>query len=89
MLPIIDPKVYKEMGKCFYLLIPVCNNDAEFEALMSDAEKVSEATKKMLDGSIDIEDLLETVEPSILSMDDYIEEIEKNLEEALIKVYKY
>ncbi|WP_375470256.1 hypothetical protein [uncultured Nostoc sp.] len=89
MSPIIDPKVYKEIGECFYLLIPICNDDAEFEALMSDAEQVCQATKKMLDGSINIEDFLEVVEPFVPSIDDYIEEVEENLEEALIKIYKY
>ena len=89
MNEIIDPKVYREFGRSFYLLIPVCDDEQEFQALMEDAEKVSQATKKMLQGSINIEDLLETIEPFIPSMDDYLEEVEQNLEEALIKIYKY
>ncbi len=84
---IIDPQVYRELGSCFYLLVPTCENDAEFAALMADADKVANATKQMLDGSIDIEDFLESVEPFIPSIDNYIEEIEENIEKSLIKIY--
>lgn len=88
MKEIIDPKVCREFSSCFHLLIPVCDSDEEFQALMKDADKVMKATQKMLKGSINIEELLETIEVFIPSMDDYIKEIEENMEEALIKIYK-
>jgi len=86
---IIDPKIYQEFGRCFYLVIPICNNEAEFAALMEDAQKVEQATIRMLNGSINIEDLIESVEGFVPSMDSYLEEIEENMNEALIKIYKY
>lgn len=89
MSSIIDPKVYRDFASCFYLLVPTCNDEQEFQALMQDAHKVAQATKKMLQGSINIEELLEEIEPFIPSMDQYLEEIEENMEEALIKIYKY
>ena len=86
---IIDPRVYRDLGNCFYLLIPVCDSDEEFNALMQNAQKVEQATKLMLDGSITIEDLLEAVEAFIPSIDNYIEEVSENMEQALIKIYHY
>lgn len=86
---IIDPRVYRNFGNCFYLVIPNCDSDDEFYAIMEDARKVEQATKSMLEGSISIEELLEAVEPFVPSIDDYIEEVEENMEEALIKIYHY
>ncbi|MBG1268247.1 hypothetical protein [Nostoc sp. WHI] len=86
---IIDPRAYRELGSCFYLVVPTCKDDAEFAALMADADKICNATKQMLDGSINIEELLEAVEAFIPDMDDYLEEIEENMEESLIKIYSY
>jgi hypothetical protein len=85
---IIDPRVNREFGSCFYLAIPICDDDTEFKELMHDAYKVERAVKSMLDGSISVEDLLEAVEPFIPCMDDYVEEIEQNMNEALIRVYQ-
>lgn len=89
MKEIIDPKVYKEFGSCFYLLVPTCNDDAEFKALMADADAVCKAVKRMLNGSINIEELIESIEPFVPDIDSYLEEIEENMEESLIKIYKY
>lgn len=86
---IIDPRVYRNFGSCFYLIVPVCENDEEFNALMQDAQRAEQATKLMLQGSITIEDLLEAVECFVPSIDNYIEEVENNLQEALIKIYHY
>jgi hypothetical protein len=89
MQEIIDPKAYREFGSCFYLVIPTCNNDEEFNALMEDAKKVEQATIKMLDGSINIEELIESIESFVPSIDSYLEEVEENMNESLIKIYKY
>jgi hypothetical protein len=89
MEEIIDPKIYREFGSCFYLIIPICENDEEFDALMEDAKKVEQATKKMLDGSINIEELIESIEGFVPSIDSYLEEVEKNMNESLIKIYRH
>lgn len=86
---IIDPRVYQGFGRCFYLVVPVCDDAAEFDALMADASSVAHATKQMLDGSINIEELLETIELFMPNMDDYLEEVEENMEKSLIKIYSH
>jgi len=86
---IVDPKIYRQLGRCFYLVVPLCNNEEEFDCLMQDAQKVEQATKKMLEGSISIEDLLESIEGFVPSIDDYIEEIEENMNECLVKIYRH
>ncbi|MBW4568043.1 MAG: hypothetical protein KME31_08470 [Tolypothrix carrinoi HA7290-LM1] len=86
---IIDLDIYRQLGGCFYLVVPVCDSDEEFDALMADAQKVEQATVKMLQGTINIEELLESIENFVPSIDSYIEEVEENMNESLIKIYKY
>ncbi|MBW4480843.1 MAG: hypothetical protein KME54_29420 [Tolypothrix brevis GSE-NOS-MK-07-07A] len=85
----IDSKVYREFGSCFYLVVPICENDDEFNALMEDAKKVEQATTRMLQGSINIEELIESIEGFVPCIDSYLEEIEDNMNESLIKIYRY
>ena len=85
---IVDPTVYRAVGNCFYLLIPNCQDESEFAALMHDAAQIESATTRMLKGEINIEELLESVEAFIPSMDIFLEEVEENLNECLIKIYR-
>lgn len=77
---IIDPFLRREIGSCFYLVIPICETDDEFAQLMADANKVQSAVKSMLDGKLNPEELLESVEAFVPDIDEYIDEVEENLE---------
>jgi hypothetical protein len=85
----MDDFVYREFGRCFFLVIPICDNDEEFNALMEDAKKVEQATQKMLDGSMNIEELIESIEAFVPSIDSYLKEVEENMNESLIKIYRH
>ncbi|MEH2456533.1 hypothetical protein [Nostoc sp.] len=73
----------RDVGDCFYLFIP---NDplVDMRQAIKDSMLVESAVKQMLAGTISPNDLLDMVEPVIENMDDYIEEIEKNLAEIYL-----
>lgn len=54
------------------------------EALIAASMIVDQATKLMIQGNISPEDFLEFVEPHISDMDQYIEEVEHNLDEIFL-----
>ena len=81
---IIDPIYQRQVSNSFYLHIPLQGKvDEEIRQLIAHSMHVEQATRLMVEGSIDIEDLLEYVEPVIPDMDDYIDEVEESLIEVL------
>ncbi|MEH2283345.1 MAG: hypothetical protein V7K90_18770 [Nostoc sp.] len=75
--------INREIRKCFSLFIP-CNPEQEMTATIEASMVVDRATKMMIQGKISPEELLEMVEPYISDMDQYIEEVELNLEEIYL-----
>lgn len=84
MNAIVDSSVSRNLANCFYLQIPLDGSDAEIKELIANAMKVEQFTKSMLGRAMDFEELLETVEEFIPSMDTYVSEVETNLNQALI-----
>lgn len=84
MNSIIDPSARKNLANCFYLQIPLDGSEAEIKALIADAMRLEQFTNLMLDGTINFEDLLEAIEPFVPSIDNYVSEVESNLNESLI-----
>jgi len=75
--------VNREIRNCFSLIIS-SNPQEEMEALIAASMIVDRATKLMVQGKISPEDLLEFVEPHISDIDQYIEEVEHNLDEIFL-----
>jgi|GEM_PF-2577740 len=71
--------INREIRKCFSIFIPIAPQE-EMEALIKASMIVDHASKLMVHGYIHPEELLEMVEPYVHDMDEYIEEIEINLE---------
>jgi len=84
MNAIANPLGRRNLANCFYLHIPLDNSDAEIKELIANVMKVEQFTNSMLDGSLSFEDLLEAVEQFVPSMDNYVNEVETNLNDALI-----
>ncbi|MGB3513094.1 MAG: hypothetical protein WBA93_28545 [Microcoleaceae cyanobacterium] len=79
---IIDPFTRQEVGSCFYLQIPV--HDQDLMNQMFDAHLVVEkATKKFLTGEINALDFCDLVETVIDDMDGYLEEVNDNIDGLL------
>ncbi|GAA6621581.1 hypothetical protein [Scytonema sp. NUACC26] len=76
---ITDLFLRRELHSCTNLIIPICDTDEEFNQLMSDAHKVQQATTKMLNGEISLWELMEAIEPFVPDIDDYCDEVEKNI----------
>lgn len=71
----------RRIGSCFYPLIYLDCSWDECYAQLEIANKVEAATKKMLDGDITAEEMLEMIE-GCFDMDQYLDEVEENLEAA-------
>lgn len=72
--------INREIRKSFSIFIPIAPQE-EMEALVEASIIVDRASKLMVQGQILPEELLEMVEPYIHDMDQYIEEVEFNLDE--------
>ncbi|PIG94588.1 hypothetical protein [Gloeocapsopsis sp. IPPAS B-1203] len=85
MQQVIDPLKRKALADCFYLEVPLINaSDDEITHNIANAIAIEQVATAMLDGSMSIEDLLESAEDLIADMDTYVEEVEANLEETLL-----
>ena len=84
MEQITNLSVRKNLANCFYLQVPLTGSDLEIEQLIAQAIKIEQFTDSMLNGSMSFENLLESIEQFVPSMDNYLDEVETNLDEALI-----
>lgn len=87
MQPILNLDYRREFGDCFYLEIPLNRSMEEIKKTISHATSIEKSVKNMLDGTTNLEDLIEEVEPIILDLDikidDYLEVVEENMEYTL------
>jgi hypothetical protein len=72
----------REIASCFYLWIPITNDDAALNEMIGDAMRLESAISRMVRGEISPDELIQIAEsnPMIPSIDDYIGEVEENLE---------
>lgn len=71
----------RKIGGCFYPQIILDRSWDDVYEQLEIANRVEAAVKQMLDGEVSAEDMLEIVE-DCFDIDDYIEEVEANLEEV-------
>lgn len=74
----------KNLANCFYLEVPLDRSEKEIKELIGRAIKIEQFTNFMLNGLMSFEDLLESIEEFVPSMDNYTAEVETNLHKALI-----
>lgn len=88
MNQIVDLNWRREFGDCFYLEIPLDSSIEEIKARISRVTSVEQAVKSMLDGELNLEEMIEEVEPILLdldiNMDNYLEVVEDNMEYTLL-----
>lgn len=75
--------INREIRKSFSIFIPIKPQE-EMEALVEASIIVDRASALMIQGKISPEELLEMVDPFIDDMDQYIGEIEANLNEIYL-----
>ena len=82
-----DLNTRRQWGDCFYLDIPLDASLKEIQARISHATSVEKAVRSMLDGTTNLEEMLEQIEPILLDLDNnvdaYIEDVEENMEYTL------
>lgn len=74
----------RELANCFYLYVPLTDDDAALEEMIGDCMEIESAISRMIRGEISPDELLQIAEtnPMIPSIDQYIEEVEENLEDV-------
>jgi hypothetical protein len=65
----------------FSLVIPLNCEDEEIDFLFVQADKIHKSISSMLKGEISPEDYLEAIESLVPDIDDYIDEVEDNIED--------
>lgn len=86
MKPVIDPFKQKQISRCFCIHIPlVGREEEEIKQELWRSKEVEKATFLMLNGSMSVEDLLESVEHIFPGndIDNYADEVEVNLRELV------
>lgn len=84
MKSVIDPSKRKQIAQSFYIYIPLADkSDEEIKQALWESKQIEKAVDLMLDGSMSVTDLLESVEHIFPDMDRYADEVEENLEEVI------
>lgn len=84
MNQIIDPFIRRDFADCFYLAISLEDAEAEIREHIAQASKVEAAVALVLDGSANLEDMLEMVEDVVPNIDQYCEDVEQNMYASLM-----
>lgn len=74
----------RQIRKCFAVIIIPCNPQQEMQSAIEASMIVDQATTAMIQGKISPDDLLEMVEPYLDDVDEYIEQVEDNLNEIYL-----
>lgn len=83
MAQIFNPFERRIIGQCFYVVIDYQRAEDLIEQAKLDAWVVKKATQALLTGELDLESFLDLInEATNFDTDDYLEEVEKNLEDA-------
>jgi len=69
----------RDIGGCFHLYIPL-DPETEVRQAIHNSMVVEKAVKLMLNGQASPDEILDLIEPVVDSVDDYIQEVEENLE---------
>lgn len=79
--------MFSNLSDCFTLWIPTGLNPEQFNYEFDRQQQVWEATQKLLFGQISFCDALDIIESQGIDMDDYVDEVEENVNELFESVY--
>ncbi|MBD1921748.1 hypothetical protein H6F77_11660 [Microcoleus sp. FACHB-831] len=73
----------RHIGRGLYLLIPLDQHDEAIDMAFQNAMAVEKEVNRLLDGELDFWSYLEAVEPYVISIDKYCDEVSENMENRL------
>jgi hypothetical protein len=76
-----------KLSDCFTLWIPTGLSAEQFNYEFARQQQVWEATQKLLSGQISLSDAFDIIEYQGVDMDDYVDEVEENVNELFESVY--
>jgi hypothetical protein len=84
---LIDPYALRGFAACFTLVIPLDDFDACIEEAVRNNHRMEQQINATLTGNFSFWDYMESIEPYVVDMDDYLNEVEQNLEQQ-IQIYR-
>ncbi len=70
------------LAECFDSIIDLDDHEEEINAAIVHQAKIARATNAMLNGSLSLKDMLESIEDCVPNMDEYMDEVAENLEDC-------
>lgn len=77
----MDLNTQRALSSCFYLAVPLAEDTNSLRELIGICMEVEQAVDKMMKGEITPDEFLQATEDFYPDVDQYIEEVEDNLEE--------
>lgn len=75
------------LSDCFTIWTPTGLTTEEFEYEFSRQQQIWQATQQLLSGQISLFDAFDIIEAQDVDMDDYVDEVEENVDELFQSVY--
>ena len=75
------------LSDCFTLWMPAGLSAEQFDHEFARQQQVWQATQKLLSGQISLSDAFDIIEYQGVDMDDYVDELEENVNELFESVY--
>lgn len=85
---IIDPLTKRELHSCFSLVIPL-NDESAIADLIHQGMILERYVNSVIEGSMSFEDVIEASEEFVVDIDSYVAEVERNLDQTLIKIKRW
>lgn len=78
----MHPLYKRWISQCFDSVVDLDGHEDEIDQALIQHTKIQRTVSAMLDGSLSLKDMLESIEDCVPKMDEYIEEVADNLEEV-------
>ncbi len=79
--------MFNNLSDCFTLWMPTGLSAEQFDYELARQQQVWDVTQKLLSGQISLRDAFDTIETQGIDMDDYVDEVEENVNELFESIY--
>jgi hypothetical protein len=83
----LHPLYKRWLSECFDSVIDLDDHEEEIFEAIAQQVKTQRAVGAMLDGSLSLKDMLETIEDCVPNMDHYMDGVTENLIDFNVKIY--
>lgn len=84
---IIDLFLQRELEDCFFLVVPLHEDNNSIKELAIRATKVERLAQQVIKGQLSFDDFFDCVEDLDLNMDEYTDQVADGLDNFLVNIY--